>query len=175
MLLAACLLLNAWAWSIALPRLWLWRQCGAASSLSVAQALVPEFLWAWAQLRQRGVKAFAPKEAQGPGPSKEGSTVVQLQIDNLGCSACLTAVTSAALASHSNVTAFTVAIETGRASLTIANSKGEKRETAIKDSAEYKVDSSGNSSDVDLVVEAVLADLDSRGFPSKECAPSSQQ
>jgi len=173
-LLAACLLLNAWAWSVAYPRPWLWRQCGAATSLSVAQALVPELLWAWAQLRQRGVKALkAPSSHhQQPGTKEvEESTVVQLQIDNLGCSACLNAVTSAALASHPRVTAFTVAIETGRATLTIAKTtdKCEKREAAKKDAAECKMDGARNSGDVDFVVEAVLADLDSRGFPSEVC------
>ena len=181
-LLAACLLLNAWAWSVAWPRPWLLRQCGTASALSAAQALLPEalFAWAWARQQRGGLLRGVPPWRVGAAAEVTADEVrVALQVGNLGCAACLAAVTAAALAAHPRVVGFTVAIETGRASLTVARPTSSKSlngesgsQGAGQGAGDNEIDAptdapSGATCDEEaVVVRAVLAELESRGFPS---------
>ena len=149
--LALCLILNAWAWSVALPRPWLFRQAAIASSLSFLQAMLPEFLHVLNRVRCliRGGRVGG----SGPGKSESGSegstamsaATVILRVGGMGCSACLTAVVAATL-EQAGVLKCDVSIEHGTARLEV---------------------SARDAGTLDEVVQGVVLDLTSRGYPSE--------
>ena len=162
--LALCLALNAWAWAEAWHRPILHRQAATASVLSLCQAILPELFFAVAKLRAGGGQGShdAGQDRSSDRGSDRGSggeatgevAFVALQVGQLGCSACLTAVSAAACAVP-GVVSCDASVETGVAVLGVA--------TAFRGASS----SDGGTAPV---AEAAAAALAARGYPASVLA-----
>jgi len=93
-LLALTLALQAATWRAALSSpVFLWKQCVAATFLSIGHSFLPEILYLFAAVR--GSAGSYAKNSDGDCDSE--TTLVSLQLSNLGCTACMTAVTGVAM------------------------------------------------------------------------------
>jgi copper chaperone CopZ len=156
-LLALTLCLQAATWHTAFSSpVFLWKQCFASTVLSLGHSFLPEFLYLFAAVRggaYRSAKADRNEEGVNHEPETTATattTLVTLQLSNLGCSACMTAVTGVALSHKPFVRRILeVSITEGLAYIEVSGRHDD-----------------GGGQHLELL-EKLTADLDAAGFPAK--------
>lgn len=139
-LLATTVVLQVWSYCVArLNPAFRWKQAAASTATCMCLALLPEMLYLIARLQDRS-------------QLRAGNTVV-LAVKGLGCIACATTVTNAAVKAHAKVVSAHVNMEQETVELRMSSTKGEK------------IGADGFNEEV---VEAVCGALTRAGFPSKK-------
>ena len=136
-LLALTLVLCIASWWIAIRSpVFLWKQCVLSTIFSLGNSFLPEFLYIYNN-NIRGVKM--------PEGDENTSTFVTIKLSNLGCAACMTAVTGVAL-SHAPFMkrVVSVSVEDSKAIFEVRNDETTRSAALAK----------------------LIDDLDAKGFPA---------